>query len=316
MSQDHYAVLGISPDSDEKQIRSAYLELIRRYHPDASVSPEAGERASAINLAYVVLRDRDKRAQYDRVRGYRLPLRLLHHGLVNEIPHGRRLEPFVFVAVVGAAALGLWQYSSQLERSVPQAASLTIGENRSEAFDTSEPISLSEESLTGSVPVLPQVEVDVPGPLEEVAVAQVAPIDLPQDFDQTASSSLTTNLKSRRREAAAKAPASRRPSELLTSHEGKPMRPKRTCDELPRKAEARSCRIEMFAIIDRQLGALFAEAFAKTDEARRTRLFESRHRFLDGLSSCVSDDCVRQVYIARSQEVASIAFASDGARGN
>lgn len=46
-------------------IRAAYHALMRRYHPDADPSAEAAERSRAINEAYAVLRDPDRRAQYD-----------------------------------------------------------------------------------------------------------------------------------------------------------------------------------------------------------------------------------------------------------
>ena len=46
-------------------IRAAYRALMRRYHPDADPSSEASQRAQAINAAYAVLSDPDKRARYD-----------------------------------------------------------------------------------------------------------------------------------------------------------------------------------------------------------------------------------------------------------
>ena len=46
-------------------IRAAYRALMRRYHPDADPSSEASQRAQAINAAYAVLGDPDKRARYD-----------------------------------------------------------------------------------------------------------------------------------------------------------------------------------------------------------------------------------------------------------
>ncbi len=47
-------------------IQAAYRALMRRYHPDADPSVEAAERAQAVNAAYAVLGDPDKRARYDR----------------------------------------------------------------------------------------------------------------------------------------------------------------------------------------------------------------------------------------------------------
>ena len=48
MTPDYYAILGVSPASEDVVIRAAYLALMRRYHPDRNASAEAAERARAI----------------------------------------------------------------------------------------------------------------------------------------------------------------------------------------------------------------------------------------------------------------------------
>jgi molecular chaperone DnaJ len=64
--QDYYSVLGLRRDADEKEIRRAYRELARKYHPDVNKASDAEERFKAINEAYQVLSDTEKRAKYDR----------------------------------------------------------------------------------------------------------------------------------------------------------------------------------------------------------------------------------------------------------
>ena len=68
MTPDYYATLGLSPTSEDVVIRAAYRALIRRYHPDGNASAPAAARARAINAAYAVLSDPDKRAEYDEMR--------------------------------------------------------------------------------------------------------------------------------------------------------------------------------------------------------------------------------------------------------
>lgn len=68
MTPDYYATLGLSPTSEDVVIRAAYLALIRRYHPDGNASAAASARTRAINAAYAVLSDPDKRAEYDQKR--------------------------------------------------------------------------------------------------------------------------------------------------------------------------------------------------------------------------------------------------------
>ncbi|MBA2771836.1 MAG: J domain-containing protein, partial [Sphingomonas sp.] len=78
MTGDYYAILGVSPTSEDVVIRAAYRALMRRYHPDTDSSSDATERARAINAAYAVLSDPEKRARYD---GF-----LAAHGLIKLEP--------------------------------------------------------------------------------------------------------------------------------------------------------------------------------------------------------------------------------------
>lgn len=64
--QDYYAVLGVPRTADEKQIKSAYRKLARKYHPDVNKDAGAEEQFKRANEAYEVLSDTEKRAQYDR----------------------------------------------------------------------------------------------------------------------------------------------------------------------------------------------------------------------------------------------------------
>ena len=63
----YYDTLGVSRDADDKEIRKAYRDLARKYHPDVCKEPGAEERFKGINEAYSVLSDAQKRAQYDQL---------------------------------------------------------------------------------------------------------------------------------------------------------------------------------------------------------------------------------------------------------
>ncbi|MBM4412180.1 MAG: J domain-containing protein [Chloroflexi bacterium] len=66
MSRNYYDVLGINRSASATEIRNAYRELAKRYHPDTNPSnPYAEDLIRSINLAYTVLRDQQKRIQYD-----------------------------------------------------------------------------------------------------------------------------------------------------------------------------------------------------------------------------------------------------------
>jgi curved DNA-binding protein len=65
-SRDHYEALGVPRDASDDDIRRAYRRLARQYHPDVNKEPGAEDRFKEISEAHDVLRDPEKRAQYDR----------------------------------------------------------------------------------------------------------------------------------------------------------------------------------------------------------------------------------------------------------
>ena len=62
----HYDVLGVAPDASATDIRRAFQRLTLVHHPDRNRNdPSAGARMAEINAAYRVLRDQQKRREYD-----------------------------------------------------------------------------------------------------------------------------------------------------------------------------------------------------------------------------------------------------------
>lgn len=65
--KDYYDIMGVARDATQKEIKSAYRKLARKYHPDVSKEPDAEERFKSIGEANAVLKDTEKRAAYDEL---------------------------------------------------------------------------------------------------------------------------------------------------------------------------------------------------------------------------------------------------------
>jgi DnaJ-class molecular chaperone len=65
--KDYYKVLGVPKDAAQKDIKSAYRKLARKWHPDANPNnpKDAEEKFKEISEAYEVLGDAEKRKKYD-----------------------------------------------------------------------------------------------------------------------------------------------------------------------------------------------------------------------------------------------------------
>ncbi len=65
-TDDLYKILGVRPTASPEAIKRAYHRLARINHPDINSAPDAEERMKALNRAYEILSDPERRRQYDR----------------------------------------------------------------------------------------------------------------------------------------------------------------------------------------------------------------------------------------------------------
>ncbi len=69
--KDYYKILGVERNAAEKDIKSAYRKLARKYHPDVNPNDKSSEeKFKDISEAYEVLSDKDKRQKYDQFGQY------------------------------------------------------------------------------------------------------------------------------------------------------------------------------------------------------------------------------------------------------
>jgi curved DNA-binding protein len=67
MAEDYYETLGVSRTASAEDIRKAYRELARKYHPDLHPDDDsAKEKFKQVQNAFDVLNDPSKREMYDR----------------------------------------------------------------------------------------------------------------------------------------------------------------------------------------------------------------------------------------------------------
>jgi curved DNA-binding protein CbpA len=70
MTKDYYKILGVKEDASEEEIRTRWIELTKRHHPDRRKDKASGERIKDINEAYQLLKHSSTRVEYDLRRTY------------------------------------------------------------------------------------------------------------------------------------------------------------------------------------------------------------------------------------------------------
>ena len=63
---DHYAILQISKNASQNEIKKQFRLLAKKWHPDKKQSNDAEEKMAQINMAYEVLSDHKRRKMYDQ----------------------------------------------------------------------------------------------------------------------------------------------------------------------------------------------------------------------------------------------------------
>ena len=66
--KDYYKILGLQESAGGDDIKKAYRKLARKYHPDVSKEEGAEDKFKEVSEAYEVLKDPEKRAEYDQLR--------------------------------------------------------------------------------------------------------------------------------------------------------------------------------------------------------------------------------------------------------
>ena len=108
--RDYYEILGLGKSASQDEIKSAFRNLARKYHPDVNKEPDSEERFKEINEAFMVLSDEEKRSVYDRFG---------HEGLrsAGGMPDWNTIDPFeIFEQFFG----GFGGFSTRQRRNSPR----------------------------------------------------------------------------------------------------------------------------------------------------------------------------------------------------
>ena len=279
MTPDHYATLGLSPTSEDVVIRAAYRALIRRYHPDGNASTAAAARSRAINAAYAVLIDPDKRAHYDELRAAEAwPNAPLQRSM---FPAPSRVFAAASVTVLLVLVFLITWSPVSLVQAPERAAD---GPARTSAAASKIPLLPSAEEPT-AMPDARQAEVadpqlDEPLP-EPPKIVQAAPLKL------IASKPANPQLAS--------------PRPVLSE-----TKPSFSCRTARTRGEIAVCGNENLANLDRQQALFYSQSWLRADAAKRAQLQITRDRFMARRDGCRSVACTRTVYLARLREVGEI----------
>lgn len=291
MARDCYAILGVTPSSEDVVIHAAYRALMRRYHPDANAAADAEERVREISAAYAVLRDPAKRREYDSLRASGQPFWIDQDPLRPPPPPAKGRAAGISAAVLAVLLVGAvwaWPQSDPLApRRTPPAA----------------PVADSPPE-----PRLPPVAVDRDPVLREALAVPAAP-------DPVADPQLDMPIEN------APEPQARRMAPLRVAAPTGVAARRRPVDVAPRPA-ARLPQPELspptadsagtsgrLEALERQATALFSQSLLNADPERRSRLGEARDRLLAARSACRSDSCLTGAYLAHMREVGAVMAA-------
>jgi len=289
-TEDHYATLGIPPRSEASAIRAAYLDLMRRFHPDRNDSPEAVERAHAIIAAFAVLGNVEQRLHYDWGR----------RRAADAAAEAQRRRPaMIRKAAISAAlvALVLVPLSflalpiTEPIAPAPRPDSSVIANKPAPALSAQ---AIAAPALAGMQRAAP-LEEKVPKPLPPAPSLAAEP---KPELEKVPSLSAPTPQIVQPRE--------RRPTRDKVEARPQLARANSRCRSAAPGAEAAVCNNDNLAALDRSVVAFYNQSLQFGAVTKRGPLLDARIGFLLKREECRSDACLQSLHLAHLRELAAI----------
>lgn len=309
MASDYYAILGVTPGAEDVVIRAAYRALMRFYHPDTNRDPEAQVRAQAITMAYAVLRDPAKRAEYDARRAGEGEF---WSAAEMGLPDRPRPPAMRGVGIASAAlALALVAAAWTLPRADPPAQRTSHPQTA-----RPEPPGITPEPAAPVVQLEPESE-RLARLHKQAGILPWAPAHVPPSDKTLTDESVP----------AVRVPTSPRAGRVVSSE---PVRvavaaPRRTVAEARRspapvpspaapaaitpKAIPKPDRV---AALDRMSAGFFGQSMVHATPAKKNLLVAARDRSAALRKACRSDSCVADSYVRQIRETSAIMESRSG----
>lgn len=294
-TEDHYATLGVPPRSPAADIRAAYLDLMRRFHPDRNDSPEAVDRAHAIIAAFAVLGNVEQRLHYDWAR----------RRAADAAAEAQRRRPaMIRKAAISAALVALVLVPLSflaLPKEEPDAPAPrpNSGAVANKPRPTSPALAIAPPSVSampGAAPV--EEEVTEPLPPAPSLAAEAEP-----ELEKAPSPPAPTPQIVQRRE--------RRPARDKVDARPQLARANAQCRSAAPGAEAAVCNNDNLAALDRSVVAFYNQSLQFGAVTKRGPLLDARIGFLLKREECRSDACLQSLHLAHLRELAAIVEKRD-----
>lgn len=163
--KDYYEILGVKKSATGDELKKAYRDLAKKYHPDKNKgNKDAEAKFKEISEAYAVLSDSEKRSQYDRLgrdafgpgganpfAGFDFTEFMGGGGGRGRRTTSRRSGPIDFTDIFGDLFGGGGGGGFQAAQAAPMQAQLTI-DFRDAVLGTTMPLSINGESIKVRIP--------------------------------------------------------------------------------------------------------------------------------------------------------------------